>query len=77
MDANFGLCRRKAAGNSVHPPLSGTEIFFKQSEVDDYVAQYQSQGGRGSQVRIMCIILQNILFFHMRTVYAVTDLLRI
>ena len=50
MDANFGLCRGKAAGNSVHPPLSGTELFFEQSEVDQFVTQYQCHSGRGAQV---------------------------
>lgn len=53
MDANFGLCRRKTAGKSVHPPLSGTEFFFEQSEVDSYVAHYQSQvSSDGAQVCI-------------------------
>jgi len=50
MDANFGLCQRKVAGNSVHLPLSGTELFFEQSEVDNYVTQYQCHSGRGAQV---------------------------
>ena len=49
MDANFGVCWTKAAGNSVHPPLSGTELFFEQS-VDNYVTQYQCHSGRGAQV---------------------------
>ena len=52
MDANFGLCRRKGAGKSVHPPLSGTEIFFEQSEVDNFVANYQSQVSSSTQVRM-------------------------
>ena len=51
MDANFGLCRRRAAGNSVHPPLSGADIFYDQLEVDEYVEQYQVV--RGTQVSIM------------------------
>ena len=51
MDANFGLCRRKAAGKSVHPPLSGTEFFFEQSEVDSYVAHYHSQVNSSAKVR--------------------------
>lgn len=50
MDANFGLCRRKAAGKSVHPPLSGSELFFDQSEVDNYVTHYQYQVDNGTQV---------------------------
>ena len=50
MDANFGLCRRKAAGKSVHPPLSGSEFFFEQSEVDSYVTHYQCQVDNGTQV---------------------------
>ena len=52
MDANFGLCRRKAAGKSVHPPLSGGEFFFEQSKVDNYVTQYQCQADSNTQVRI-------------------------
>ena len=53
MDANFGLCQRRAAENtcSVHPPLSGADIFYDQLEVDEYVEQYQV--GRGTQVSIM------------------------
>ena len=49
MDANFGLCRRKAAGKSVHPPLSGSEFFFEQSEVDSYVTHYQCQSDSGTR----------------------------
>lgn len=43
IDANFGLCRRRAAGNSVHPPIAATKLFFDQDEVDQFVTQYDSQ----------------------------------
>ncbi len=42
---NFGLCRRKSAGSSVHPPIAATKLFFDQDEVDHYVTQYDSQAG--------------------------------
>ena len=45
IDANFGLCRRKSAGSSVHPPIAATKLFFDQDEVDHYVTQYDSQAG--------------------------------
>ena len=30
IDANFGLCRKKTAGTSVHDPLSKTTMFLDQ-----------------------------------------------
>ena len=40
IDGNFGLCRKKASGSSVHPPLHGQTKFFEQDEVDKYVESY-------------------------------------
>lgn len=40
IDGNFGLCRKKAAGNSVRPPLHEKAVFFDQESVDKYVASY-------------------------------------
>ena len=42
IDANFGLCPKRAAGKGVHPPLSGTNMFFSEEEVDIYVSRYVS-----------------------------------
>lgn len=40
IDGNFGLCRKKAAGNSVRPPLHEKTVFFDQESVDKYVQGY-------------------------------------
>ena len=40
IDGNFGLCRKKASGCSVRPPLHGQTMFFEQDEVDNYVKNY-------------------------------------
>ena len=37
MDALFGLPRKKSAGNSVCPPLTGNLFFDDQTAVDEYV----------------------------------------
>ena len=42
IDANFGLCRKKATGSSIHKPLSGTTMFFNQNNVNDFIADYGS-----------------------------------
>ena len=42
IDANFGLCRKKAAGSSIHEPLSGTTMFFNQHNVNEFIADYGS-----------------------------------
>lgn len=40
VDGNFGLCRKKSAGNSVRPPLHDSTMFLPQEEVDQYVQSY-------------------------------------
>ena len=50
MDANFGLCRKKAASSSVHPPLSGSSMFLNQEEVDEYVSQYVTYPTHNTEV---------------------------
>ena len=40
VDALFGLCRKKAAGSSVHDPLNGTVVFEDQYEVDQFIDSY-------------------------------------
>ena len=42
MDALFGLCRKKAAGNSVHPPLNDGLLFDDQGKVDKYIQSYHT-----------------------------------
>lgn len=44
VDANFGLCRKKAAGRSVREPLHKGTYFLPQSVIDDYVKSYGSTG---------------------------------
>ena len=52
MDANFGLCRKKAAGTSVHDPLSKTAMFFNQSEVNQFVDNYSGANSETPSVSI-------------------------
>ena len=40
IDGNFGLCRKKASGSSVRPPLHQQTKFFDQALVDEYVKSY-------------------------------------
>jgi len=40
IDGNFGLCRKKAAGSSVRPPLHEQTMFVDQDKVDEYVSGY-------------------------------------
>ena len=40
IDGNFGLCRKRASGNSVRPPLHQQTMFFDQECIDKYVASY-------------------------------------
>ena len=37
VDAVFGLCRKKSAGNSVRGPLSGMSVFESQDEVNTFI----------------------------------------
>ena len=43
MDALFGLCRKKATGSSVRPPLNDGLMFEDQDKVISYIQSYQSQ----------------------------------
>ena len=54
IDANFGLCRKKASGSGVHEPLSGTTVFCNQHNVDSFIANYETVTCRSriSSVRI-------------------------
>ena len=60
IDANFGLCRKKAAGNSVHEPLSGTMMFFDQDDVDHFIADYGSSLGTSSVSMHVSIIYTRV-----------------
>jgi len=42
IDGNFGPCRKKAAGTSVHDPLTGHLMFCDQAEVDEFVGSYNA-----------------------------------
>ena len=52
VDANFGLCRKKAAGTSVHDPLSKTAMFFDQNEVNQFVDNYSGAKSEAPSVSI-------------------------
>lgn len=41
IDALFGLCRKKAAGCSVRPPLHSQVFFELQDEVQSYIGSYR------------------------------------
>lgn len=51
IDANFGLCRKKAAGSSVHKPLSETSVFCDQHDVNNFIDNYEGVTSRNSSVR--------------------------
>ena len=40
IDGNFGLCRKRASGSSVRPPLHQQTMFFSQESIDKYVETY-------------------------------------
>ena len=40
IDGNFGLCRKRASGSSVRPPLHERTKFCDQECVDQYVGNY-------------------------------------
>ncbi len=42
IDGNFGLCRKKASGSSVRPPLHQQTMFFDQDAIDKYVQKYET-----------------------------------
>lgn len=51
IDANFGLCRKKAAGTSVCPPLHrANNLLFGQEDIDRFVANYGSMKVDADQV---------------------------
>ena len=49
-DALFSLCRKKAAGQSVRPPLYGTLYFDDQDVVDDFISTYDLESSVSSKV---------------------------
>ena len=52
IDANFGLCRKKSAGTSVHEPLSGTTMFYNQNDVNQFISNYGSTNLGPSSVSV-------------------------
>lgn len=63
IDANFGLCRKRAAGSSVHPPIAATKLFFDQDEVDQYVMQYDSQTDTNYNNQVIKVYILNLMIF--------------
>ena len=51
-DANIGLCRKRSAGCSVHPPLHSETLFFKQKDVNEFVENYGSFKTQNVEVRL-------------------------
>ena len=51
MDALF-IGRKKSAGISVRSPLFGTAVFYKDSEVEEFVQQHPGTASRGSEVSV-------------------------
>lgn len=54
LDANFGLCRKKSARNSVRSPLHSKSLFLDQSEVNEFVNNYGSLQTTNTQVIVPC-----------------------
>ena len=54
IDALFGLCRKRAAGSSVRPPLQEGTFFESQEEVKSYIEGYKSAIPATSQVIQTC-----------------------
>ena len=50
VDGNFGLCRKKAAGKSVRPPLHNGVFFEPQEQVDSFVHAYKMPKSTGKKV---------------------------
>ena len=55
MDANFGLCRKKSAGNSVRSPLHSKSLFLDQLEVNEFVNNYGSLQTTNTQVIVIMV----------------------
>lgn len=56
MDALFGLCRKKAAGKSVNPPLNDGLLFENQREVKEFIESYRTSAGCNiEKVHYTCI----------------------
>ena len=55
MDANFGLCRKKSAGNSVRSPLHSKSLFLDQLEVNEFVNNYGSLQTTNIQVIVIMV----------------------
>jgi len=63
IDAIFGLCRKKSAGNSVRGPLSGTAVFESQHEVNSFVDLQGHSEHSQSGVCITYVHIISILFY--------------
>jgi len=54
IDGNFGLCRKKAAGQSVRAPLHEGVFFEPQDQVDAYVKSYRMPKSSSNKVIQAC-----------------------
>ena len=54
MDALFGLPRKKSAGNSVRPPLTGNLFFEDQTAVDEYVLMHSKEKLAATKSSLVC-----------------------
>ena len=61
IDGNFGLCRKKAAGQSVRPPLHNGIFFEPQEQVDSFVQAYKMPKSTGKKVGILMHAIQQIV----------------
>ena len=55
LDANFGLCRKKSAGNSVRSPLHSKSLFLDQLEVNEFVNNYGSLQTTNTRVIVIMV----------------------
>lgn len=54
MDALFGLPRKKSAGKSVRPPLTGHLFFEDQTAVDEYVLMHSKEKIAATKSNMVC-----------------------
>ena len=57
MDARFGLPRKKSAGNSVRPPLTGDLFFEDQTAIDEYVSMHSKEKAATTKLNMVCLAM--------------------
>lgn len=65
IDGHFGLCRKKAAGKSVRPPLHNGVYFEDQTAVDAFVSGYSAGPAKKSKVGLdfQVMAIEGLLYY--------------